>query len=179
MAPELKLLFMAGGSAFMFHLTNTMFKSSMPGMGDIMRQNPELMKQFASAAMNSMGGEAGAAASMFTQHVPGMNNSKPTYQEPRNQGNPNNYNEMNNSRNDNRSEMNQSYQNNQNTQNSDNNRSINLNKKPVNRKNKKIIDPPSGVDDLLQELRSNTDDVNSNSSNRKKKKRGITINLET
>merc|ERR1711871_589372 len=56
MAPELKLLMMVGGSAFMFHLTNTMFKSSLPGMGDIMKQNPELMKQFAAAAMKSMGG---------------------------------------------------------------------------------------------------------------------------
>ena len=56
MAPELKLLFMLGGSGFMFHLTNTMFKSSLPGMGDIMKQNPDLMKQFASAAASSMGG---------------------------------------------------------------------------------------------------------------------------
>jgi hypothetical protein len=32
-----------------------MFKSSTPGMDDIMRQNPELMHQFQNAAMNSMG----------------------------------------------------------------------------------------------------------------------------
>jgi len=55
-APELKLLFMLGGSAFMFHLTNSMFKSQLPGLGDIMKQNPDLMRQFASAAMGSMGG---------------------------------------------------------------------------------------------------------------------------
>jgi len=55
MAPELKLLMMLGGSAFMFHLTQTLFKSSMPGMGDIMQQNPDLMKQFAKAAVGSMG----------------------------------------------------------------------------------------------------------------------------
>ena len=55
MAPELKLLFMLGGSAVMVHMTNTMFKSSMPGMDDIMRQNPELMQQFTQAAVNSMG----------------------------------------------------------------------------------------------------------------------------
>ena len=53
-APELKMMLMVGGSAFMFHLSNTMFKSSLPGMGDIMKQNPELMKQFAKAAMSSM-----------------------------------------------------------------------------------------------------------------------------
>ena len=58
-APELKLLFALGGSAFMFHLTNTMFKTSLPGMDDIMKQNPDLMKQFASAAMNSVGQGAG------------------------------------------------------------------------------------------------------------------------
>ena len=55
MAPELKLLFQLGGSALMIHMTNSMFKSSMPGMDDIMRQNPDLMQQFTSAAANSMG----------------------------------------------------------------------------------------------------------------------------
>ena len=54
MAPELRLLLTLGGSAFMFHLTNTMFKSSLPGMDDVMRQNPDLMRQFASAAANTM-----------------------------------------------------------------------------------------------------------------------------
>ena len=54
MAPELRLMLTLGGSAFMFHLTNTMFKSSLPGMDDVMRQNPDLMKQFASAAANTM-----------------------------------------------------------------------------------------------------------------------------
>ena len=53
-APELKLLFMLGGSAVMVHMTNTMFKSSMPGMDDILKQNPELMQQFTQAAANSM-----------------------------------------------------------------------------------------------------------------------------
>jgi hypothetical protein len=55
MAPELKLMFQLGGSALMVHMTNSMFKSSMPGMDDIMRQNPDLMQQFTSAAVNSMG----------------------------------------------------------------------------------------------------------------------------
>jgi len=54
MAPELKLLFQLGGSAMMVHMTNTMFKSAMPGMDDILRQNPDLMRQFQSAAVNSM-----------------------------------------------------------------------------------------------------------------------------
>ena len=55
LAPELKLLFQLGGSAMMLHMTNTMFKSSMPGLDDVMRQNPELMQKFSQAAMNSMG----------------------------------------------------------------------------------------------------------------------------
>jgi hypothetical protein len=54
MAPELKLLFQLGGSAAMLHMTNTMFKSAMPGMDDILRQNPELAQQFQKAAVNSM-----------------------------------------------------------------------------------------------------------------------------
>ena len=54
MAPELKLLFQLGGSAIMLHMTNTMFKSAMPSMDDIMRQNPELMRQFTQAAATSM-----------------------------------------------------------------------------------------------------------------------------
>jgi hypothetical protein len=54
LAPELKLLFQLGGSAMMVHMTNTMFKSAMPGMDDILRQNPDLMQQFQNAAVNSM-----------------------------------------------------------------------------------------------------------------------------
>ena len=55
MSPELKLLFQLAGSGMMIHMSNTLFKSSMPGMDDIMRQNPELMKQFTQAAVNTMG----------------------------------------------------------------------------------------------------------------------------
>ena len=55
MAPELKLLFQLGGSAMMLHMTNTMFKSSVPGIDDIMKQNPELMQKFTQAAMHSVG----------------------------------------------------------------------------------------------------------------------------
>jgi len=80
MAPELKLLFQLGGSALMVHMTNSMFKSAMPGMDDIMRQNPELMQQFTSAAVNSMGatnpGLGGFMNSMMAD------NSRSTYQAP-------------------------------------------------------------------------------------------------
>jgi len=43
-APEIKLIMMLGGSAMMFHLTNSMFKSVMPNMNDVMKQNPDLVK---------------------------------------------------------------------------------------------------------------------------------------
>jgi len=63
MSPELKLLFQLGGSAIMLHMTNTMFKSALPGMDDIMRQNPELMQQFTQAAVSSMSGGVGGSSS--------------------------------------------------------------------------------------------------------------------
>lgn len=71
MAPELRLMFMVGGSAFMYHLSNTMFKSALPGVGDIMRQNPDLMKQFTNAAMNSVGQQNPGFAG-FMNNVGGM-----------------------------------------------------------------------------------------------------------
>lgn len=54
MAPELRLMMQLAGSGMMIHMTNTMFKSAIPGMDDIMRQNPDLMNQFTKAAVNSM-----------------------------------------------------------------------------------------------------------------------------
>ena len=54
MAPEIKLLFQLATSGMMIHMTNTMFKSAIPGMDDIMRQNPDLMNQFTKAAVSSM-----------------------------------------------------------------------------------------------------------------------------
>ena len=55
MAPELKLLFMVGGSGVMFHLTNSMFRASnMPDLSHVMHQNPDLMRQFTAATFNTM-----------------------------------------------------------------------------------------------------------------------------
>jgi len=77
MAPELRLLMSLAGSAFMFHLTNTMFKSSLPGLEDVMKQNPDLMRQFASATANTMNqsgtdktGMSGMFANMFNNQGP-------------------------------------------------------------------------------------------------------------
>jgi hypothetical protein len=63
MAPELKLLFQLASSGMMIHMTNTMFKSALPGMDDIMRQNPDLMNHFTKAAISSM-----------EQNSPGLSN---------------------------------------------------------------------------------------------------------
>lgn len=65
MAPELKLLFQIGGSAMMVHMTNTMFKSSMPNMDDILKQNPDLMRSFQQAAVNSMSSNAPGLSSFM------------------------------------------------------------------------------------------------------------------
>jgi hypothetical protein len=86
LAPELRLMFALGGSAFMFHLQQTMFKSSMPGMDDILRQNPDLMKQFASAAVGSMGkstpGSMGGMPPGMGGMPPGMGQQRPQPQAP-------------------------------------------------------------------------------------------------
>ena len=83
MSPEVKLLMMVGGSAFMFHLTNTMFKSALPGMGDIMKQNPDLMKQFASAALNSMNDEeVGSPPQAHQQPPPQQRQQAPQQRQP-------------------------------------------------------------------------------------------------
>jgi hypothetical protein len=65
----------------MLHMTNTMFKSAMPGMDDIMRQNPELMQQFTQAAVSSMSqpqnrGGGGSGFGNFMSDIAGMS-SKP------------------------------------------------------------------------------------------------------
>jgi hypothetical protein len=78
MSPELKLLFQLGGSGMMIHMSNTLFKSSMPGMDDIMRQNPELMKQFTQAAVNTMG-QSKPGLGGFMNGLFGNNGSNPGF----------------------------------------------------------------------------------------------------
>jgi hypothetical protein len=52
-APEVKLIMMLGGSAMMFHLTNSMFKSALPNMNDVLKQNPDLVKNMMAAVQNT------------------------------------------------------------------------------------------------------------------------------
>jgi len=90
LAPELKLLFQLAGSAIMVHMTNTMFKTSMPGMDEIMKQNPELMQQFSQAAVNSMGDSNPGFGNFMNSFMPsgGNENSQSRPPAPPNMGPP-------------------------------------------------------------------------------------------
>jgi hypothetical protein len=81
MAPELKLLFQLAGSGIMIHMSNTLFRSSMPSMDDIMRQNPDLMRHFQNAAVNSMAPK-NPGFSGFVNGLMGQSNSTPPQQPP-------------------------------------------------------------------------------------------------
>jgi hypothetical protein len=67
-APEVKLIMMLGGSAMMFHLTNSMFKSVMPNVNDVMKQNPGLVNNMMSAVQNTMANQASAPAPAGERH---------------------------------------------------------------------------------------------------------------
>lgn len=53
MPPEMELLMLISGSAMMFHLTNSMFKAAMPQVGEVIRNNPELVQSMAKAFANT------------------------------------------------------------------------------------------------------------------------------
>lgn len=79
LAPEIKLMFQLVGSAMMLHMTNTMFKTAIPSMDEIMKQNPEMMQQFTNAAMASMNKESPGFGS-FMSDMGGMGgNAGPQY----------------------------------------------------------------------------------------------------
>lgn len=84
MAPELRLMFTLAGSAFMYHLSNSMFKSSLPNMNDVMKQNPDLMKQFTDATMNSMGQKNPGFAGFMGNMMGGGGASEPPRYDPMN-----------------------------------------------------------------------------------------------
>jgi hypothetical protein len=58
--PLMRLVGTLGVSATMYHLTNSMAeRSGIPGMADLLNENPELQRQFAQAAAAKMGGGLG------------------------------------------------------------------------------------------------------------------------
>jgi hypothetical protein len=68
MEPEMELLFALAGSAFQFHLSQTFFKSAIPQLGQVLRENPDVIKGFINvaqeAARRNNGGGAPAHMSM-------------------------------------------------------------------------------------------------------------------
>lgn len=71
-APEIKLIFMVGGSAMMFHLTNSMFKAAIPNVNDVMKQNPELMKNMVDAVKNAQANRSMATDGPREMRGPGF-----------------------------------------------------------------------------------------------------------
>ena len=53
-SPEWNILITLLGSGFMFHLSNSLFKSVLPNVNDVARNNPDLMSQIASAMGSAM-----------------------------------------------------------------------------------------------------------------------------
>jgi hypothetical protein len=55
MPPEARLLFSLAGSGFMVHVSNTFMKQRMPSAADVLKNNPDLARQFAQAAATQAG----------------------------------------------------------------------------------------------------------------------------
>jgi hypothetical protein len=62
--PEARLVMALAGSGFMCHVSNTFLRSRMPNMDDVLRQNPEIARQFATAAAKQAGPGFGNFMSM-------------------------------------------------------------------------------------------------------------------
>lgn len=76
-SPELQLLFQLGGSAVMVHMTNRMFKSAMPNMDDVLRQHPDLMRQFQAAAVSTMSNNSPGLSNYMSNMIPNNKNGPP------------------------------------------------------------------------------------------------------
>jgi hypothetical protein len=81
MPPEAKLLMSLVGSGFMFHMSNSFFRSKTSNMtsADILRNNPELARQFAAAAAQQAGPGFGnfMGAAMGVQGMPPQQQGPP------------------------------------------------------------------------------------------------------
>ena len=94
MPPEARLVMALAGSGFMCHVSNTFLRARMPSMDDILRQNPEMARQFATAAAKqagpgfgnfmsmAMGGDSAAAPVPPTGSFFGASNAPPMAQVP-------------------------------------------------------------------------------------------------
>ena len=79
MPPEAKLLMSLVGSGFMFHMSNSFFRSKMTNVDptDIFKNNPQLAKQFAQAAAQ----QAGPGFGNFMGAAMGMPQGMPQQQQ--------------------------------------------------------------------------------------------------
>jgi hypothetical protein len=73
MSPELALLLKLGFSASVIHFSNKALSGAAPGVNEIMRQSPELMRMFTNATVNSMKTQAPGMA--FASEL--LNNNRP------------------------------------------------------------------------------------------------------
>lgn len=76
--PELSLILGVGGSAVQYHIKKSLFTSNMPGLNEILRSNPDIMRNIATAAGNSMNRNM----AQDNQPVPSYHQPAPTYQPP-------------------------------------------------------------------------------------------------
>ena len=152
MPPEAKLLMTLVGSGFMFHMSNSFFRSKMSNMdpNDIFRANPQLAKQFAAAAAN----QAGAGFGNFMGAAMGVPQGMGQNQMGQNQMNQNQMNQ---------NQMNQNqgagpfYQSSQMNQNQMPQVPQHVASQPQSQQIRREMKGPSGVDDILktfQEVRA-------------------------
>ena len=74
MSPELSLLLKLGFSASVIHFSNTSLSRAIPGFGDVIRQNPDLMKAYTTATVDSM--KKSAPGMAFASEL--LSNNKPS-----------------------------------------------------------------------------------------------------
>jgi len=74
MSPELSLLLKLAFSASVIHFSNTSMSRAIPGFGDVMRQNPDLMRMFTNATVDTM--KKSSPGMAFASEL--LNNNKPS-----------------------------------------------------------------------------------------------------
>ena len=77
MAPEIELLLSLAGSAFMFHLTNSMF-SALPNIKDIAKQNPDILKNMMQSMASAQQQQQQQQQQSQPQQPPPSQNPPPT-----------------------------------------------------------------------------------------------------
>lgn len=76
LAPELSLLLRLGFSAAVVNFTNKALSTAVPGFNDVVRQNPDLMKAFTDATVNTMSSKSPGFA--FANNLVNENQGRPS-----------------------------------------------------------------------------------------------------